>query len=147
MGVIIRPVSVTDRTAWEALYQGYASFYRVEQTDDMRARVWDWLHDPVHPVSGFVAEKGDVLVGLTHYRPYHSPLAANTNGFLDDLFVDPAHRGSGAAAALIEAVSAEGRKQGWGKIRWITAEDNYRARGLYDRVADRTKWVTYDIPL
>jgi hypothetical protein len=30
-------------------------------------------------------------------------------------------------------------------IRWITAEDNYRARGVYDRVAVRTPWVTYDI--
>ena len=74
-------------------------------------------------------------------------MAAATGGFLDDLFVDPAHRGSGAARALIDAVAAEGRQRGWTVIRWITAEDNYRARGLYDQMADRTKWVTYDIKL
>jgi hypothetical protein len=48
---------------------------------------------------------------------------------------------------LIAAVKTEGQKRGWTVIRWITAEDNYRARALYDRLADRTKWVTYDIKI
>ena len=60
------------------------------------------------------------------------PLSASTGGFLDDLFVDPTARGSGAADALIAALADEGRKQGWTVIRWITAEDNYRARALYE---------------
>ncbi|MEY5039186.1 MAG: hypothetical protein RL472_2292, partial [Pseudomonadota bacterium] len=52
-----------------------------------------------------------------------------------------------AADALIAALADEGRKQGWTVIRWITAEDNYRARALYDRVAEKTKWATYDLRL
>jgi hypothetical protein len=32
-------------------------------------------------------------------------------------------------------------------VRWITAEDNYRGRGVYDKLATRTPWVTYDIKL
>ena len=68
-----------------------------------------------------------------------------TNGFLDDLFVDPPARGSGAAHALIEAVEAVARARGWLTVRWITADDNYRARGLYDKLATRTMWVTYDL--
>ena len=66
---------------------------------------------------------------------------------LDDLFVDPPARGSGAAAALIDALAAEGRVRGWTVIRWITAEDNYRARALYDRLAEKTRWATYDLKL
>ena len=31
--------------------------------------------------------------------------------------------------------------------RWITADDNYRARTLYDRVAKKTAWNTYEITL
>ncbi len=87
------------------------------------------------------------MVGLTHFRGFARPLAAATGGFLDDLFVDPAARGSGAAAALIEAVKAEGLRRGWTVIRWITAENNYRARSLYDRMAAKTVWTTYDIKL
>ncbi|MCX7567544.1 GNAT family N-acetyltransferase [Sulfitobacter sp. F26169L] len=147
MTVTTRPVAPADKEAWEKLYQGYADFYGVKQTDAMRQTVWGWLNDDTHEVNGLVAEQDGRLIGLTHYRPFSSPLAANTRGFLDDLFVDPAARGSGAAQALIDAVSAVGREKGWTMIRWITAEDNYRARSVYDRMATRTPWVTYDIKL
>jgi len=147
MNVTIRPVTPQDHAAWDRLYQGYAAFYGVEQTDEMRARVWGWLHDASVEVNGFVAEQNGTLIGLTHYRPFYSPLSANLKGFLDDLFVDPAARGSGAAQGLIEAVRDHGRAKGWSVIRWITADDNYRARNLYDRVATRTQWITYDIAL
>ncbi|MCB1421408.1 MAG: GNAT family N-acetyltransferase [Nitratireductor sp.] len=148
MQITTRAVAEGDRDRWEELYQGYAVFYETEQSAEMRARVWKWLFDPGHEVEGLVAEDSDGrLIGLAHYRAFARPLAAATGGFLDDLFVDPAARGSGAAEALIDAVKAEAAKRGWTVIRWITAEDNYRARGLYDRVAEKTRWVTYDIKL
>jgi ribosomal protein S18 acetylase RimI-like enzyme len=146
--VTIRPVEGKDRAKWDELYQGYAAFYKVTQTFEMRDTVWAWLMDQSKEVFGFVAENSErKLIGITHFRTYARPLSASTGGFLDDLFVDPNARGSGAAEALIEAVKAEGQKRGWTVIRWITADDNYRARGLYDRLAERTKWVTYDIKL
>ena len=145
--VTIRPVAAGDRTEWGRLYAGYAAFYKVEQTGEMRDRVWSWLHDPAHETEGLVAERDGHLIGLTHFRAFARPLSASTGGFLDDLFVDPAARGSGAAEALIKAVADEGRKRGWTVIRWITAEDNYRARSLYDRLAEKTRWTTYDIKL
>lgn len=145
--MIIRPVAQADRAAWERLYAGYAAFYQVSQTPAMRETVWGWLHDPGHGTEGLVAERDGALIGLAHVRPFARPLSASTGGFLDDLFVDPQARGTGAAEALLDAVRAIGAARGWSVIRWITAEDNYRARGLYDRVADRTKWVTYDIRL
>ncbi len=147
MTVTIRPASQADKAAWETLYKGYADFYGVPQTEQMRDTVWGWLNDDTHEVSGFVAEVDCALVGLTHYRPFYSPLAANVRGFLDDLYVDPNARGSGAAQALIDAVSDVGREKGWALIRWITADDNYRARSLYDRTATRTQWITYDTKL
>jgi GNAT superfamily N-acetyltransferase len=114
----------------------------------MRDRVWSWLMDNANEVNGLVAEDADgKLIGLAHFRPFARPLAASVGGFLDDLFVDPDARGSGAADALMEALKAEGIKRGWTVIRWITAEDNYRARKLYDRMAEKTRWVTYDIKL
>lgn len=146
--MLIRRPQETDRAAWEALYAGYAAFYRVEQSPEMRARVWGWIHDHAHEVEAFVAEDDEGrLVGLTHFRPFARPLAAALGGFLDDLFVTPEARGSGAAQALIEAVAEEGRARGWTTIRWITAEDNARARAVYDKIANATAWKTYDIPL
>ena len=145
MTLNVRAVEANDRQAWGDLYTGYAAFYEVPQTEDMRDRVWSWLMDPAHEVNGIVAEVDGVLVGLTHYRSFARPLAAGTGGFLDDLFVSPAARGLKAGEALIAAVQNEARKRGWGVVRWITADDNYRARGLYDQLADRTGWITYDL--
>ncbi|MFY0648329.1 GNAT family N-acetyltransferase [Sulfitobacter geojensis] len=143
--ITTRPLKATDRAEWDNLYQGYATFYKVEQTADMRDRVFGWLMDAEHTSNGIVAENADGrLVGLTHYRPFVSCLGARTNCFLDDLFVDPAARGSGAADALIKAVADVARENGWPVVRWITADDNYRGRGVYDKLATRTMWVTYD---
>ena len=144
----ILPPEARHREDWERLYAGYAAFYRVAQTPEMRAMVWGWLQDPAHEVEGLVAEAADGrAVGLAHFRPFARPLAAATAGFLDDLFVDPALRGRRVADALIEAVAATGRERGWGLLRWITADDNYRGRGVYDRLATRTMWITYEVKL
>ena len=143
----VRAVERADREGWERLRDGYAAFYGVAQTAEMTDRVWGWLMDPGHEVEGLVAEDGGRLVGLAHFRAFARPLSASTGAFLDDLFVEPDARGSGAAAALIEAVAEVGRARGWSVVRWITAGDNARARALYDRVAVETPWVTYDVRL
>jgi GNAT superfamily N-acetyltransferase len=113
----------------------------------MRATVWDWINDPTNEVNAFVADDDGTLVGIAHYRAFMRPLAAATGLFLDDLFVSPTARGTGAAAALIEAVRGQAEAQGHSVVRWITAADNARARGLYDKVAQAGDWVTYDIPV
>ncbi|WP_372623234.1 GNAT family N-acetyltransferase [Falsiroseomonas sp.] len=142
---LIAPVAAHHRADWERLYAGYATFYKVSQTAEMRDTVWNWLMDTDHEVNGLVAENQDGrAIGLAHYRPFARPLSASIGGFLDDLFVAPEARGGRVADALIEAVAAEGRRRGWSVIRWITADDNYRGRGVYDRLATRTMWITYD---
>lgn len=141
----IIPVAQQHRAAWDRLYAGYAEFYRATQTPEMRDRVWSWLHDPAHEVNGLIAELDGTPVGIAHYRPFARPLSATTGCFLDDLFVDPAARGKRVADALILHLGAMARERGWSVVRWITADDNYRARGLYDRLARKTSWNLYEL--
>ena len=142
----IRAVHPQDRANWGQLYAGYAAFYRVEQTEAMRYTVWAWLHDPAHESYGLVAQNSSGnLLGLVHFRAFARPLSATTGGFLDDLFVAPDARGGKVGVALIAALRAHAKAQGWSVLRWITAENNYRARALYDQLATRTAWVTYDL--
>lgn len=143
--MIVRAIEAADRPAWDALYAEYAAFYEVPQTPEMRATVWNWLTDPAHLVSGFVADSDGTLVGFAHVRAFARPLAAASGLYLDDLFVSPAARGGGTARALIEAVKNKAAREGHSVVRWITAADNATARGLYDKVAQATEWVTYDI--
>lgn len=135
-----------DRAAWRRLYRAYAEFYRVPMPDERLDLVHGWIHDDGHEVEAFVArDEAGEIVGIVHYRPFARPLAGATGLFLDDLFVDAAARGQGVGALLIEAVADEARRRGCTLVRWITADDNYRARTLYDRLATRTMWLTYDL--
>jgi ribosomal protein S18 acetylase RimI-like enzyme len=76
-----------------------------------------------------------------------SPLRGVNLGFLDDLVVKPQDRGSDAAKLLLGELKSIGKKAKWAKIRWITRDDNYRARALYDKVATKTDWAMYEMDI
>ena len=141
----IRPVEREDRVAWELLYRGYGDFYKVGMTDKTLQTVWGWLHDPENVVEGLVAVRDDQLIGLANFRAMPSPLRGSMIGFLDDLFVDRRARGAKVGEKLLAFLKQIAAERGWDKIRWITADENYRARALYDRVAVKTEWNTYEM--
>ena len=146
MAVTIDRLKDSDKPAWRALYNGYAAFYKMPMTDEIADRVWGWLHDPAHVLEALVArDDSGKPIGLAHFRAMPSPLRGASAGFLDDLFVDPDVRGSGAADALIRAINVLAKERGWPVVRWITADNNYRARGVYDRLATRSMWITYEM--
>jgi ribosomal protein S18 acetylase RimI-like enzyme len=143
--MVIRHVEQADRDQWDRLYCGYADYYQVETDMPRRDRLFAWLLDPGHVCCGLVAETDTGLIGLAHYRSMPSPLRGAEVGFLDDLFVDPEQRGSGAAEALLRSVDDIAAERGWPVVRWITRDTNYRARGLYDRLSHRSDWITYEM--
>ncbi len=144
----VRPLQANDKERWAELYASYARFYNSTQNGDMREQVWSWLMDDANELQGLVAtDKKKNVVGIAHFRPFLRPLAASKGAFLDDLFVDPSHRGTGAAEELIDEIKRLAQENGWSIVRWVTADNNYRARAVYDRVARKTDWLTYDIQL
>ena len=93
MSSLIRKLNKNDKDQWEKLYINYADFYKVEMNDKILQIVWNWLHDKNHEVEGLVYEIDGNIVGLAHYRRMPRPLMGQDIGFLDDLFIDPDHRG------------------------------------------------------
>jgi GNAT superfamily N-acetyltransferase len=147
--VSIRPPVPDDFENWCRLYHGYARFYKVEMNDDILEALWGWLMDEDHEVQGLLAflEGAERPRGFAHVRRMPSPLRGTDIGFLDDLFVEPDARGHDVGEALFQALAEVGREKGWPKIRWITADDNYRARSLYDQLSVKTMWNTYEMDL
>jgi ribosomal protein S18 acetylase RimI-like enzyme len=82
-----------------------------------------------------------------HFRAIPSPIRGAIVGFLDDLYVRPEYRGEGVVDALFKALDESARTNHWPFVRWITAENNYRGRGVYDKVAEKTQWLTYQMPV
>jgi GNAT superfamily N-acetyltransferase len=143
---IVRPEESLS-TAWRGLYDGYAAFYKRQMTDEIAGVVWGWLMDPDHELEGALALLDGTAVGLAHYRRMPSPLRGSDIGFLDDIFVAPEGRGRDIGRALFAHLEAAARAKGWGVVRWITADDNYRARGLYDTLARKTSWNLYEMQI
>ena len=142
---MIREIRLNDKNQWEALYRGYADFYKVEMNDKILKTVWGWIHDNNHDVCGLVYEQDNKIIGIAHYRKMPSPLRGKYIGFLDDLFVDPEHRGKKIGEKIISELKNISEKNGWGLIRWITRNDNKRAKSLYDKISEKTTWDTYEL--
>ncbi len=101
-----------------------------------------WLMEPAHEVKAVVAEADGAIAGFAHYRRLSDTFTAMPAYFLDDLYTDQDARGQGVASALIRAVR---ERAGGAEVRWITAAGNTTAQRVYDRVATRTTWVTYEL--
>ena len=144
---MIRDIHLKDKEQWEKLYKGYADFYKVEMNDKILQTVWKWLHDKSHEVNGLVYEVDGNIVGLAHYRRMPSPLRGQDIGFLDDLFVDLEHRGQRIGEKLINKLKEISKSKRWNLVRWITREDNLRAKSLYNRVSEKTTWDVYELKL
>ena len=142
---MIRKIELKDRDQWGKLYRGYADFYKVEMNNQILKTVWGWLHDKSHEVSGIVYEVDEGIVALAHYRRMPRPLKGNDIGFLDDLYVDPEYRGKKIGEKILNELKEISKSKGWNLVRWITHDDNLRAKSLYDRVSEKTNWDVYEL--
>ena len=146
MTVQVRRVHDNEFFSWLDLYAGYAQFYKNPVTDEKALLVWSWISDPDGELEAYFAvDEGDTPIGLAHVREFTRPLDGSRGLYLDDLFVTPEARDSGAGTALLEHLRETAKERGLTVVRWVTAKDNENARRLYDRLAEKTKWVTYDL--
>ena len=144
-GIMIRHIQLKDKEQWEELYKGYADFYKVEMNDKILQTVWNWLHDKNHELNGLVYEVDENIIGLAHYRRMPRPLRGQDIGFLDDLYVDPRHRGQKIGEKILHKLKEISKSKEWNLIRWITRDDNLRAKSLYDRVSEKTNLDLYEL--
>ena len=142
MTVTIRPLRASDETAWRRLWSGYLDYYQTALPSATTDAVFKRLCAGA-PHFAFVSESGGAVVGFVHALPHASTWSLDGYCYLEDLYVDPAARGSGAGRALIEAVYAEADARGLSRVYWNTETGNKTARQLYDRLAKLTDFVQY----
>ena len=128
--------------------RGYLDFYAVAPAEaDVRALVEALLADPEHEGVQFLARDPEgVAVGFATVFWSWSTTRACRIGTMNDLYVSPVGRGSGAAEALIAACRDACAAHGAKVLEWMTAKDNARAQTVYDRVGGvRSEWVSYEL--
>ena len=144
----IETVGESDLPELLPLMRGYCDFYEVAPSDEnLLALSRALIADPAREGVQLIARDEDgKAIGFATVYWLWSTLSAARIGLMNDLFVDPAGRGSGAADALIRACADRVREHGGTSLQWQTALDNDRAQAVYDRVGGkRSQWLDYSL--
>jgi GNAT superfamily N-acetyltransferase len=146
MSVTVRRIEARDEMRWRQLWDGYCQFYERELSEPITHHTWARIMDAQSPVDGIVAEtERDGVVGMANYILHENTWSLTPVCYLEDLFVAPGQRAVGVGGKLIDWLRAEMVRQGWSRIYWHTRENNYRARGLYDKYTPHSGFVRYVI--
>ena len=144
MTLSIRPLEPGDRSAWDPLWQGYLVFYEEDLPDAVTDLTWARFFDADEPMGAIGAFVDGNLIGFRHHLFHRSTWGVGPYCYLEDLFVSPDSRGSGAGRALIEATADLARAAGAEKLYWHTRTGNATARALYDQVATHVGDIVYE---
>ena len=151
LNLTIRPVEPRDFEQWLPLWDGYNAFYgrsgRTALGPEITQMTWIRFFDSYEPVNALVAESEGRLLGITHYIYHRTTVAIGPICYLQDLFTIESARGKGVARALINAVYAQAKLAGAFRVYWQTHETNQTAMQLYDKVAEKSGFVVYRMPI
>ena len=145
MNVRVRDIEPADRDAWRRLFHAYGVFYETELASDVLDHVWSAIRGDA--IRALVAEQDGGVVGFAHVRTHTATFSIGEDWYLEDLFVDPSARSGGVGTAILEHLVKIATWEGGGTLRWVTAESNAAAQRVYDKLATRTTWVTYEVEL
>ena len=142
----IRRIEPRDRARWKKLWDGYCHFYERKMSPAITRHTWARIMDPAFPVHAIVAERPrDGVIGMANYVIHENTWTLTPVCYLEDLFVDPKKRAAGVGEALIDWLLRETKRRKWSRLYWNTKENNYRARGLYDKYTPHSGFIRYVI--
>jgi GNAT superfamily N-acetyltransferase len=139
-----------DLDALLPLMRGYCDFYGASPSDEgLTEMARALIASPDSDGMLLVAREGDgAPIGFAAVGWKWSSLRGARVAIMEDLFVDPDARRSGAGQALIKAVAERARSHGAPALLWETALDNKRAQSVYERVgANGETWLEYELEL
>ena len=146
MTATIRKIEARDQARWRQLWDGYTRFYEREPAEPQTRHTWSRILDAAVPLHAIVAEDDrDGVIGIANYIIHENTSTLAPVCYLQDLYVDPAVRAGGVGKQMIDWLLAEMKQQGWARLYWNTRENNYRARGLYDKYTPHSGFLLYRV--
>ncbi|MFJ4775560.1 GNAT family N-acetyltransferase [Streptomyces sp. NPDC088762] len=132
-GVVVRAAGADDVEVAAGLFRGYLDFYevKVEDPDGPRAFLAERIANDESLVLLADAPEAGTVGFAQVYRTFSS-LTLRRAWVLNDLYVSPAGRRTGAGRALLREVLRRAREAGVAGVQLETAYDNHIAQGLYE---------------
>jgi GNAT superfamily N-acetyltransferase len=103
------------------------------------------LFGPAPALFGHVAEADGQVVGCALWFLNFSTWSGVHGIHLEDLYVRPAHRGSGLGRALLAALAAICVERGYSRLEWSVLDWNAPSIAFYNALgaAAMDEWTTY----
>jgi GNAT superfamily N-acetyltransferase len=91
-----------------------------------------------------IAEADGAPVGFAFWFYSYSTFEGTFGIYLEDIFVVPEARGTGAGKALMRRLAQRCRDEGLKRLEWAVLDWNAPAIGFYDRLgaSAKTEWTT-----
>jgi GNAT superfamily N-acetyltransferase len=143
----VRPVTAADGEKLLALIDGLADYEKLVPPDDAgRERFLVDLAEGKR-FDGFIAEVDGEPAGYTIFFEIYSTFGVRPKLYMEDLFVRPEFRSSGAGFALIRAISEVAVTRGCSGIEWECLDWNRLAIDFYERIGGthETQWLRYKL--
>jgi len=147
---LIRPATPADVPALHALIVELAVFEELaHEVLATEASTREALFGAAPSAEALVAEVDGRAVGFALFYPFYSTFAGRSGLYLEDLFVQEAHRRSGLGRALVEGFIARARERGCPKVEWRVLAWNEGAIRFYESLgaAILRDWVPVRLPL
>ncbi len=81
-----------------------------------------------------VAERDGQVIGFALFFTNFSTFLGKPGLYLEDLYVQPAHRGGGVGRALLTHLAALANARGYGRFEWSVLDWNVDAIRLYENM-------------
>lgn len=145
--IIIRPAEPADADSILHLIDALAEYEKLEPpTMEAKQRLIAdaFAERPRFNILLAVTSEG-IAVGYAFILENYSTFLALPTLYLEDLFVLPEFRGSGAGSALFSAVAAEAKNRGCGRVEFVVLDWNTLAQDFYHRKGARhlKDWYFY----
>ncbi|GAB3865837.1 GNAT family N-acetyltransferase [Nocardioides maradonensis] len=104
-----------------------------------------WVFGDDAVASVLVAEAEGRVVGIALWFRNFSTWTGQPGIYLEDLFVEPEHRGSGLGLALLSALARIATERGYARVEWAVLNWNQPSIDFYESLgAERQDaWSTY----
>ena len=98
-------------------------------------------------VEALGAQMGEDLIGFAMFFDLPEVVTGRRMGQVDELFVCMRHRRQGIATALLHALEEEGRRRGWGEVRWTAPYGSFSGKAWSERRGIPARGETYQLVL
>jgi len=142
----IRPATPDDVPAMVRLVHDLAAYERApEQCVLTEQMLHERLFGPAPALFAHVAEQGGTVVGTAIWFLNFSTWDGVHGIHLEDLYVDPAHRGSGLGRALLARLAEVCVERGYSRLQWQVLDWNTPSIEFYRSLGgvDLAEWRTY----